>query len=57
MIPEDVGEGGPGGARGAFGLKVKKTGILRAPGGSLVATIFHERSETEPKWTHVQSKV
>ena len=57
MIPEDVGEGGPGGAWGAFGLKVKKMGILGAPGGSLLATIFHERSEVEPKWSHLQSKV
>ena len=30
MIPEDVGEGGPGGAWGAFGLKVKKTNFLGA---------------------------
>ena len=34
MIPEDVGEGGPGGAWGAFGLKIKKMGILGAPGAA-----------------------
>ena len=57
MIPEDVGEGGPGGAWGAVGLKVKKFSSFGAHGGSLLATIFHERSEVEPKWSHLQSKV
>ena len=57
MIPEDVGEGGPGGAWVAFGLKDKKPEILGAHGASLLATIFHERSERESKWSHFQSKV
>ena len=57
MIPEDVGEGGPGGAWGAFGLKVKQIAFLGTPAGSLLATIFHERSERESKWSHFQSKV
>ena len=54
---------GGGSWRGAGRLRVeglkthKKTGIWGAPGGSLLATIFHERSEREPEWRHVRSKV
>ena len=46
--PEDVGKGGPGGAWGAFGLKLKKNGILGAPLGSLLATFSMKDPKGNP---------